>query len=269
MLDEAHILKDPSHPGSARISYRPQLNVLQKMLQSKHALQFSARYVKIALITFWVQNPLYNFRYDVDRRSDQAGAGEVQVVDGYFAHFVAPENLTPMAKHVIFVLDTSGSMEGKKMQQVKSALKSILSELRNNDYFSILQFSTDVTEWRPEATAASVQNVKEAKTYIEALQAVGGTNIHGGLRKALSRVQSQQAIAETEAMIIFLTDGHATSGITAKDEILMDIRSANAESNVPIFGLAFGRFADFDLLKVLSLQNYGFSRKIYIGQVSH
>ena len=47
MLDEAHILKDPSHPGSARISYRPQLNVLQKMLQSKHALQFSARYVKL------------------------------------------------------------------------------------------------------------------------------------------------------------------------------------------------------------------------------
>ena len=37
MLDEAHILKDPSHPGSARISYRPKLEVLQKMLQSKHA----------------------------------------------------------------------------------------------------------------------------------------------------------------------------------------------------------------------------------------
>ena len=207
----------------------------------------------------------------MDRQSDQAGSGEVQVVDGYFAHFVAPENLTPMAKHVIFVLDTSGSMEGKKMQQVKSALQSILSELRNNDYFSILQFSTDVSEWRPEAAAASAQNVKEAKTHIEALQAVGGTNIHGGLRKALSRVQSQQAVveAETEAMIIFLTDGHATSGITATDEILADIRSANAESNVPIFGLAFGRFADFDLLKVLALQNHGFSRKIYIGQVSH
>ena len=206
------------------------------------------------------------FRYDVER-DDSDKAGEIQVVDGYFAHFVAPENLSPMAKHVIFVLDTSGSMEGKKMQQVKSALKSILNELRINDYFSILQFATDVTEWRPEATPASPQNINEAKTHIEALQAVGGTNIHGGLRKALSRVQSHKARAED--MIIFLTDGHATSGITAKDEILLDISSANAESNVPIFGLAFGRFADFDLLKVLALQNHGFSRKIYIGQVSH
>ena len=29
-------------------------------------------------------------------------------MDGYFVHFVAPENLPPMPKHVIFVLDTSG-----------------------------------------------------------------------------------------------------------------------------------------------------------------
>ena len=45
VLEEARILKDPSHPGSARITFRPQINLLQKMLQSKHALQFSARYV--------------------------------------------------------------------------------------------------------------------------------------------------------------------------------------------------------------------------------
>ena len=248
MLDEAHILKDPSHPGSARISYRPNLEVLQTMLQSKHALQFSAR-------------------YDVDRDDAQQG-GEIQVLDGYFAHFVAPENLSPMAKHVVFVLDTSGSMEGKKLQQLKEAMKSILEELREQDFFSILQFSDDVTEWRPSKAAANKVNVDEAKTHIEALQAGGGTNIHGGLRKALSRLHEQSLKAskgQPSAMIIFLTDGHATSGITAKDQILTDIQAANTHLGVPIFGLSFGRFADFDLLKVLALQNHGFSRKIYIA----
>ena len=54
----------------------------------------------------WV-NDLYRlFRYDVDRQADSGS--EIQVVDGYFAHFVAPEDLPPMAKHVIFVFDTSG-----------------------------------------------------------------------------------------------------------------------------------------------------------------
>jgi hypothetical protein len=32
----------------------------------------------------------------------------MQVLDGYFVHFVAPENLPPMSKHVVFILDTSG-----------------------------------------------------------------------------------------------------------------------------------------------------------------
>ena len=256
MLDEAHILKDPSYPGSARISYRPKLEVLQKMLQSKHALQFSAR-------------------YDVDRNEDKEGsdAGEIQVLDGYFAHFVAPENLPPMAKHVQFVLDTSGSMEGKKLQQLKEAMKSILDELRSQDFFSILQFSDEIFEWRSSMAAASKENVAEAKVHIEALQAFGGTNMHGGLRRALSRLQEQQHLQESKesssAMIIFLTDGHATSGITQKDQILMDIQAANSNltgmPGVPIFCLSFGRFADFDLLKVLALQNHGFSRKIYIA----
>ena len=136
-LDEARILKDPSHPGSARISYRPRLESLQNLLKSNHALQFSVK-------------------YDVDRQSDKGGgAGEIQVVDGYFAHFVAPENLPPMAKHVVFVLDVSGSMNGKKLIQVKNAMKSILNQLRDMDFFSIIHFSDVVTEWRQEATAAT------------------------------------------------------------------------------------------------------------------
>ena len=38
---------------------------------------------------------------------------QVQLMDGYFVHFVAPENLPPMPKHVIFVLDTSGRCENR------------------------------------------------------------------------------------------------------------------------------------------------------------
>lgn len=246
-LKGALILKDPSHPGAARISYRPRLNELQKLLKSNHALQFSVK-------------------YDVDRHSDSKAGGEIQVIDGYFAHFVAPENLPPMAKHVVFVLDVSGSMEGKKMLQVKNAIKSILTQLRDIDFFSILHFSDDVTEWRMEATAATKESLLEAQAYVDAIQAGGGTNIHQGLIRGLERIkESWSEKVVVQPLLIFLTDGHATMGVTEKAAILSDVQAANSRLHVPVFCLSFGRFADFDLLKTLSLQNHAFTRKIYIA----
>lgn len=245
-LKGARILKDPSHPGAARISYRPQLNELQKLLKSNHALQFTVK-------------------YDVDRHSDSKAGGEIQVIDGYFAHFVAPENLPPMAKHVVFVLDVSGSMDGKKLVQVKNAIKSILTQLRDIDFFSILHFSNDVTEWRLEATAATKESLLEAQAYVDAIQAGGGTNIHQGLIRGLERIkESWSEKVVVQPLLIFLTDGHATEGVTERADILSDVQAANSK-NVPVFCLSFGRFADFDLLKTLSLQNHAFTRKIYIA----
>lgn len=45
---------------------------------------------------------------------------------------------------MIFVLDTSGSMYGRKVQQLKDSMKAIISSLREEDYFSIVKFGTDV-----------------------------------------------------------------------------------------------------------------------------
>ena len=47
-------------------------------------------------------------KYDVDRKGQE---NEVQFIDGYFVHYFVPENLETLPKHVVFVLDVSGSME--------------------------------------------------------------------------------------------------------------------------------------------------------------
>jgi inter-alpha-trypsin inhibitor heavy chain H2 len=65
-------------------------------------------------------------------------------MDGYFVHFFAPEDVPPLPKHIIFVLDTSGSMWGRKLQQLQQAMYSILDNFREDDYFSLIQFSTNV-----------------------------------------------------------------------------------------------------------------------------
>ena len=64
-------------------------------------------------------------------------------------------------------------------------------------------------------------------------------------------------------MVFFLTDGHPTVGVTDTLQILDNIRRANTLLSAPIFSLAFGRRTDFNMLRLLSVQNNGFARKIY------
>jgi len=66
-------------------------------------------------------------------------------MEGYFVHFFAPEDLPPLRKHVVFVLDISGSMWGRKMEQLKDSQKKILDDLSSEDFFNIITFSGDVS----------------------------------------------------------------------------------------------------------------------------
>lgn len=67
--------------------------------------------------------------------------------DGYFVHFFAPTDIPALPKQVIFVLDTSGSMDGIRIKQLKEAMNSILSELKKEDIFNIVEFSSIVKVW--------------------------------------------------------------------------------------------------------------------------
>jgi uncharacterized protein YegL len=72
--------------------------------------------------------------------------------------------------------------------------------------------------------------------------------------------------APPQPIVFFLTDGHPTVGETDSTVILDNVLKANVDSMAAaIFSLAFGRQADFQMLKLLSLQNNAFARKIYVA----
>ncbi|CAH0722782.1 unnamed protein product, partial [Brenthis ino] len=150
-------------------------------------------------------------QYDVERPEN----GEVLVNDGYFVHFFAPQTLTPLSKYVVFVLDTSGSMGGRKIEQLQAAMRAILGELNSNDYFSIVEFDSDVQvhelkeadepekprtypyySWRTESkpvvlispSLATPDNIAKAQIIVSRLAASGGTNIYEALRVALDLI---------------------------------------------------------------------------------
>ncbi|KAK4008539.1 hypothetical protein OUZ56_013673 [Daphnia magna] len=242
-------------------------------------------------------------QYDVDRSSIEKKGGEIHVVDGYFVHFFAPTTLPALPKHVIFVLDTSGSMAGTRIEQTKQAMNSILDQLREDDLFSVVEFSTGVAEWDlrkpykglepyyynvpsedttevPQTNVTELEenfglfddifaypvterSIKRAKEFVNTMDVTSSTNINDALLLALKNSQSVQSRLRLTPIIIFLTDGEPTSGVTDKTEILANVRKGNSDDVVSIFSLAFGTGTDYDFLTKISSQNRGFARKIY------
>ncbi|XP_064080416.1 inter-alpha-trypsin inhibitor heavy chain H4-like isoform X2 [Macrobrachium nipponense] len=196
--------------------------------------------------------------YDVERSLD---TGDVQIEEGYFVHFFAPVDLQYTPKHITFLIDTSGSMEGRKILQVKDALRHILTELNAGDTFNIIHFS-DGTD-RLGTMRYSGTAVRKAKKFINSLQAEGGTNIDLGLKDSFDQNLEHLVTGSVRPhIIIMLTDGQPTAGVTHATNILRNVRERNKDK-AAVFCLGFGRGADMQLLERISLQNRGTSRKIY------
>ncbi|XP_044299722.1 inter-alpha-trypsin inhibitor heavy chain H6 [Varanus komodoensis] len=196
-------------------------------------------------------------------------AGDVQIYNGYFVHYFAPRGLPPVQKDVVFVIDVSGSMYGTKMKQTKKAMHVILNDLHQDDYFNIVTFSDTVNVWKPsQSIQATAQNIHRAKDFINKMEADGWTDINAALLAAASVFnQSSPAAGKVTReqripLIIFLTDGEPTSGVTAGSHILSSAQQA-LKGTISLFGLAFGDDADYGLLRRLSLENRGIARRIY------
>ena len=72
----------------------------------------------------------FNVDYDVIRPED---GNDVQIGAGRFVHYFSPENLPTLIKHVIFVIDVSGSMSGTKIKQTQDAMLWIVDHLDSKD----------------------------------------------------------------------------------------------------------------------------------------
>ena len=109
--------------------------------------------------------------------------------------------------------------------------------------------------------------MSKAYDFILNLNAVGGTNINDALLKGIEiakKVKNLEEIgSKTEQMIVFLTDGEPTAGETQPQKIKENVKEANAEVQIPIYGLAFGDGADFDLVTDISSDSKGFAQRIY------
>merc|ERR1711994_842959 len=206
-----------------------------------------------------------------------------------------------LPKHAIFILDVSGSMHGEKLQQLKDAMFTVLNDMKPEDFFNIITFSSSVSNWSPSALwescngevdigffqcleeksselteegsqaaiPATKENKKKAIRHVLDLEANGGTNMNSamlaGLELAKEVIRSETLPQGVASMLVFLSDGEATEGETSGKTIKENVAEANSETELPIFSVAFGSGADFDLLKEISLAADSFAKRVYEG----
>ncbi len=176
--------------------------------------------------------------------------------DGYFMLMIAPKNVVGegqvVKKDVCFVMDTSGSMSGEKIKQTKAALQFCVNNLNKGDRFNIIRFATDVNPFRESLVEVNDKTVEQAKEFVEKMKAGGGTDIASALQKALA-VETKEG---RPYLIIFLTDGKPTVGMTNVNQIIKTVGEKN-KGGVRLFVFGAGYDVNTRLLDTLASENRG------------
>lgn len=182
--------------------------------------------------------------------------------DGFFLLLAAPQvTLDPaqvVSRDLLLVLDTSGSMQGEKIEQARKALDYVLQRLNPEDRFNVVSFSTGVRQFARGLQPAS--QAGEASQFVASLQAEGSTDINRALLEALAQVDP-----ERPTVIVFVTDGLPTVGETAPQRIIDNVRQAIGP-NVQLFSFGVGYDVDTVLLDTISQENRGASAYVQPGQ---
>src|SRR5262249_51542907 len=160
--------------------------------------------------------------------------------DGFFLMLASPgmdvKQNRVVAKDVVFVLDTSGSMAGEKIKQAKKALSFCVENLNDNDRFEVMRFSTEVEPLFHKMVEASAANRAKAGSFIKDLKAIGGTAIDDALRQALKMDAGKDG---RPCVVIFLTDGMPTVGTTDENQIVAGVKE-RGEGRRRIFCFGIG-----------------------------
>jgi len=127
---------------------------------------------------------------------------------------LAEAQMRPVARDLIVLLDTSGSMQGAPLDQARRVASALIDGLCEHDQLELIEFSTKPRRFGKAALRATQANKRAALEWLGKLRASGGTEMRDGVLEALSPLR-----AEAQRQVVLITDGL----IGFEDEIMAAI----------------------------------------------
>lgn len=152
---------------------------------------------------------------------------------GHFTVMLYPpqslKNLPRKPMELVYVIDCSGSMDGRPIAQAKNAIRAALKHMRADDTFQIIKFSSDAITMAPAPVPANPDNVRRALGWLDQSYGGGGTMMIEGIKKALDFPHDESRLR----FVCFLTDGY----IGNEAQILGEIHGRLGPARIFSFGV--------------------------------
>lgn len=172
---------------------------------------------------------------------------------GLNSPIVADPNMRPPLSLALSI-DVSGSMnQGGKIDFVRSGLEKLIDGMRDTDKIALITYSDGVNTIFPMAEVG-LQRVR-LRELARGLVAVGGTNLHDGLKAAFQEVLKGVDIKRSNRVVL-LSDGQPTVGITGTQAILDMSKSFNSEG-IGLTTIGLGTDFNAPLMRTLAQQGDG------------
>lgn len=204
-----------------------------------------------------IDNRDFILRYSLAGPAVQAGVlTHADQRGGFFSLVLEPpaapreDQIAP--REMVFVLDTSGSMEGEPIEASKTFMLRALSNLRRGDYFRIVSFGSTPHEFSDGPVPATRENIAAGQAYVRGLSADGGTEVVPAMEQAFSIAQQPNTLR----IVVFLSDGY----IGNEAEVLSYMAPRLGQARVYAFGV--GTSVNRYLLSEMARRGRGFARYI-------
>ena len=171
---------------------------------------------------------------------------------GTFLLTVTPgDDLKPITEGSdwVFVLDVSGSMQGK-YATLADGVQRALGKLRPNDRFRIVLFNDRSRELTNGYVNATAEAVKQYSNEVANIQPDNGTNLYAGLELGMDSLEADRTSA-----IVLVTDGVANVGETAQRKFIDLIKRKDTR----LFTFIMGNSANRPLLEAMTKASGGFA----------
>ncbi|MGW9245255.1 substrate-binding domain-containing protein [Streptomyces badius] len=172
-----------------------------------------------------------------EQRRELPFPGTRSVADGLLSSY---EHRLRRPSRTVYVLDTSGSMKGRRLAQLKSALNGLTGDFREREQVTLLPFGSAVKQVRTHTVDPADPKAGPAAIRADAaaLSAEGDTAIYSSLAAAYDHLGPDTESAFTS--IVLMTDGENTAGRSAAEFEAFYRVLPEARRVTPVFPIVFG-----------------------------